>query len=572
MGLLTALYTSVTGLEAASQLISVAGNNIANSNTTAFKASRTDFQTQISQTLATGSAPTGTLGGTNPVQVGLGTRIAGVTRNFKTGSLSNTGVNSQLAIEGAGFFVVSDNGNVRYTRDGNFKLDSNFNLTSASGGLIQGYGVDSNYNVIPGVVQNLTIPLGNLTLAEATENVRFSGNLNASGAAAVNGSIINSSTMYTDNTATTQAVSTDALTALFDANGAAMFANGDVITITGVAKGGASLASHTFEVGATNTTSSDANGTTLADFSAFLSDVLGIDTSVTSGSPGVTVSGGQLVINGNTGSLNDIAISNANVVVNRGSSSPTTPLTFTQSATADGESVRTTFVAYDSLGAPLTLDMTVVLETKNNAGTTWRFYAQSEDDSRVARALGNGTLTFDNNGQLLAATGNQMSVQLSGTGAATPQSITLRFDQPAGAVSSLSDTSSQISALSQDGTRFGTLNDFSVDNDGTIRGVFSNGQIRNLGQVVLANFANPQGLVEISSNYFSSTASSGDAVVAAAGQAGTGRIIGGALELSNVDLSLEFINLINASTGFSANSRVLTTGDRMIQELLATVR
>src|SRR4051812_23686409 len=110
MGLTTALYTGLSGLNASSQLISVTGNNIANVNTAGFKSSRADFQTQISDTLSRGSAPSGDQGGTNPMQVGLGTRVGSVTRNFADGSLQPTGLNTDMAIEGDGFFIVDVNG------------------------------------------------------------------------------------------------------------------------------------------------------------------------------------------------------------------------------------------------------------------------------------------------------------------------------------------------------------------------------------------------------------------------------------------------------------------------------
>ena len=136
----------------------------------------------------------------------------------------------------------------------------------------------------------------------------------------------------------------------------------------------------------------------------------------------------------------------------------------------------------------------------------------------------------------------------------------------------MTDITSQISALSQDGSGIGTLEDFSISTDGTISGVFSNGLLRNIGQVVLATFANPRGLLDLGGNLFNLSSNSGNATIALPGSGRAGRIVGGALELSNVDLSEEFINLITASTGFSANARVLSTSDRLIQELLATAR
>lgn len=142
MALQTALFSSLTGITANSKLLAVSGNNIANVNTTAYKKSRITFETEISQRLGTGSSPTATTGGTNPSQMGLGTRMSSITRDFSTGSLQPTGVNTDMAVEGNGFFIVNIDGNTRYTRTGNFVLDRDFNLVNADGGKVQGFGVD----------------------------------------------------------------------------------------------------------------------------------------------------------------------------------------------------------------------------------------------------------------------------------------------------------------------------------------------------------------------------------------------------------------------------------------------
>ena len=299
MGLNTSLFQSLSGLTAASHSISVSGNNIANVNTTAYKGSRISFETQISQTLKSGSLPTATLGGSNPAQVGLGTRLAAIERNFNDGSLQPTGINSQLAIEGNGFFVLNFDSSTRYTRAGVFTLDRDKNLVNPDGGLVQGFGVDNQFNVVQGVQGNVNIPIGTLTLAEATQNVQFGGNLNADGDVATQGSVTTSADMYSDPTQTTAIVAGDVLTTVHDNAGTPIFAAGDVVTITGADKGGARIPDHTFEVGATNTTGSDDFGATVQDFLDFMEDILGINTAV---GGGVTLSpAGEVVITGNSG-------------------------------------------------------------------------------------------------------------------------------------------------------------------------------------------------------------------------------------------------------------------------------
>ena len=570
MGLTTALFTGLSGLRTNSQAIAVTGDNIANLNTTGYKASRVTFETQISDILISpASGPSAQLGGTNVAQIGLGTSIGSITRNFNDGALAPTGVATDLAIEGNGFFVVNVNGLQRFTRAGSFQLDRDFNLVNPDGGLVQGYGIDSAFNVVTGVLTDLKIPIGVLTLAEATNTVTIGGNLNTDGPAAVNSSFIQSDAIFSDPGATIPATAADVLTTLFDAGGAPMFALGDVVTFTGATKGGATLPTKTFEVGPVNTTASDDNGDLLQDFIDFMDDVMGIDNSVSGGI--VVNAAGQIEITGNSGTVNDIDLDQGNIVVNQ-ATAPVAPFFFTDQQAADGESVRTTFVAFDSLGSPLQIDLSFVLDTKTNTGTTWRYYAQTDDDTDLDRVVGTGLIDFDTDGAFLTVDIPAFNVDRNNTGAMSPQSIGMVFDSPLGALSSLADSLSQAQALSQDGSPIGTLQDFTVSGDGRVVGVFSNSLLQDLGQIVLAKFANPVGLIEEGASLFNVTANSGIPGIVAPGTSGAGRIVGGALELSNADLSNEFINLINYSTGFTASSRILTTSDRLIQELLSTIR
>lgn len=578
MGLTTSLFTSLSGLNTNSQAINVTGNNIANVNTTAFKASRVMFETQISETLSQGTAPTAELGGTNQTQIGLGTRIGAVMRNFNDGSVQTTGVNTDLAIEGDGFYVLDFAGTQRYTRVGAFNLNSNFNLVNPDGGLLQGFGVDDQFNVVEGVLGDVSIPLGALTVAEATRTVRFRGNLNSAGDMPSTVSTITSNPL-TDAATGGPASPTSLLTDLQDASGNSLFATGYILTLSDATKGSAVLPDQRFEVGV-STTQADTAGTTLESLVSFLDDALGID-STADASAGIAIdSSGQIVFTPNKGRVNDLVISNGNIVVNDGSTTRSA-FTLTKSAgpSQPDQSVRTTFDIFDSLGTPLTIDLSLVPEEKSDAGTAWRYYIQSADDTDLDRVLGSGLLNFDNNGRLITDANPTFVINREGTGAISPQQVELEFKSGDGSVSALSNqdsdlskVTSELTAFDRDGSSIGTLDDFSVGDDGTIIGNFSNGLQRNLGRVVMATFVNPQGLIENGSNLFSSSATSGTASIVKPTSGGAGRTINGALELSNVDLSQEFINLILYSTGFSANSRVLTTSDRLIQELLATVR
>ncbi len=572
MGLSTSLFTALTGLDSSGTYLDVIGNNIANVNTAAFKKSRITFEAQFARTLANGSAPSAELGGTNPLQVGLGTRVSAIRRDYSNGPIEPTGVNTDMALDGPGFFIVNDAGTQRYTRKGDFSVDSDFNLVTTTGARVQGYGIDDEFNVVEGVLSDVFLPIGVQTVAQATEEVRFAGNLNAGGDIATQGSITELAALFSDAAATVPAAAGDALTSIFDATGVtALFNLGDVITFTGATKGGATIGDATFEVGAANTTDSDAFGTTLQELMDFIEDSLGIDNSLAPA--GISIDGaGVISIVGNSGTVNDIRIEAGDLIVNQGGVTPTTPFGFTQTQAANGESTRTTFVAFNSLGDPISIDLSMVLENTDNSGTQWRYYATSVDDTDADRLLSSGTISFDVNGQITSTAPITLTIDLADTGADTPQAVTLSFADPQGTLTALVDTRSEFSAITQDGAAIGTLEDFSVEADGTISGIFSNGLIRTLARLPLATFANTEGLQEIGGSLYQQTPGSGAAIVVSAAGGAAGRVVGRALEGSNVELANEFVNLISASTGFSANSRVISTADRLIQELLASVR
>src|SRR4051812_2071973 len=181
MGITSSLQTALSGLSSSQSQIDVVGNNIANVNTVGFKSSRLDFKTQFLENFSYGSAPTADQGGTNPLQVGLGVQAGAVTRDFGDGSLQVTGVNTNLAVQGNGFFVLKDGSQQVYTRDGTFQLNGLDQLVSSTGQLVQGFGVDSNFNIVPGVLTNITVPLGSLTVAQATQNANMTGEFNTGG-------------------------------------------------------------------------------------------------------------------------------------------------------------------------------------------------------------------------------------------------------------------------------------------------------------------------------------------------------------------------------------------------------
>ena len=180
-------------------------------------------------------------------------------------------------------------------------------------------------------------------------------------------------------------------------------------------------------------------------------------------------------------------------------------------------------------------------------------------------------MTFDSKGRFVFASNQSFSVDRQ-NGAVNPLTVKMDFNNGTDAVSSLTDAASNLAAVFQDGSAIGTLSSFSIGEDGAISGSFTNGLTRTIGQVALAKFSNPEGLVDAGDNLFRTGPNSGTPLIAKPSEFGTGRVVGGALELSNVDLSQEFINMILASTGYSAASRVITTTDELITQLLALGR
>ncbi len=558
MGLTSALYTGLSGLNASQFTLDVIGDNIANINTTGFKGSRTLFQTQFSRTLAAGTKPGAMQGGTNPMQIGLGAAIGAIQRTFSPGSIETTGVPSDLAVEGEGFFVMRtpENESV-FSRDGAFTLSANNRLISADGFFVQGYGINDDFELIPGAVVDVQIPVGTLTAAAATGSVALDGTLDSSGIVATQGTIVQSQILH--DALAAPITGATALTDVRNVGGAAMLVNGDVISIDGIKRGGRDVPHESFTVGTT--------GVTVNDFLAWMDDALGIDTTAgVGGSPGVSVTAaGQLQISGNVGTENGLSIQTGTLL---SSGATNTPFTFTEAQAANGESAHTSFIVFDSLGTPLSVDLTVVLEARATASSTWRYYASAAEDSDVKFDVGTGTLEFDAAGQFTASPQNGIVIDRVGSGANDPLPIALDLDR----LSGLNVDQSSLVMSFQDGFATGTLVAFNIGQDGMITGTFTNGLNQTIGQIALATFSNPSGLLARSNNVYFIGPNSGEARVVPPLTLGAGKVSAGSLEISNVDLSREFINLITSSTAFSAASRVVSTSDQLLQELLMLSR
>ncbi|WP_442543548.1 flagellar hook protein FlgE [Arthrobacter sp. KN11-1C] len=385
--MLRSLYSGISGLRAHQAMLDVTGNNIANVNTAGFKASSTQFQDTLSQMTQGAGAPQTETGGTNPAQIGLGVRVAGISTNFSQGSSQSTGRATDMMISGDGFFITSKAGQQLYTRAGAFDMDAAGRLVSPDGGILQGWSAANGVVNQGGPIGPIALSPNTTSAAVATTKASLDGNLPSDAAVGT---------------------SVERQVKVYDANGASR-----------------SLA-----------------------------------------------------------------------------------LTFSRSAGG-----------WDVAGAD------------------------------ANGAAGNTTLTFANGA-------------LTSGGAMTVGGITVDMSTVTGFASM-----STLTVGSQNGSEAGNLESFTLGGDGSLIGSFSNGAKQVLAQVALARFTNPGGLEKAGSSTYVATANSGAAQLGAPGAAGLGTLTAGSLEMSNVDLSQEFTNLIVAQRGFQANARIITTSDEVLQEL-----
>ncbi|MEM6776656.1 MAG: flagellar hook-basal body complex protein [Planctomycetota bacterium] len=342
-------------------------------------------------------------------------------------------------------------------------------------------------------------------------------------------------------------------------------------------KGGRTLGTQTMEITATST---------MQDLLDFISDSSGIQAfQVDSANPipnsennvegevgtlvaGAYIQDGGIRVVSNNGVSNAVDIDLSAFRLEDEFGAVTTPnLAFGVKQEAVGQSAASDFVVYDSLGVPINVRVTVALESRTDEATIYRWYADSPDNAQSGEtdiSVGTGLIQFDGNGNFVTATEETVSINRQGIPSISP----LEFEMDFGLVSGLATEEASLAATQQDGSEPGVLNSFIVGEDGTIRGVFSNGIARDLGQLQLARFANPAGLEARGLNLYAEGVNTGLPVQGQPGENGIGTVIGGALELSNTDIGTDLVELVLASTQYRGNSRVITTTQQLIDELL----
>jgi flagellar hook protein FlgE len=342
-------------------------------------------------------------------------------------------------------------------------------------------------------------------------------------------------------------------------------------------KGGRTLGTKTFTITSTST---------VQDLMDFMQEAMGIQTALDdpqnpipgsvnniageSGtmSPGLTINNGQIRVVSNNGvdSAVDIDLSGFRVRTTTGELL-TPNLSFGDIQEARGQSAVADFIAYDTLGIPMNVRITAVLEEVTDSSTVYRWFADSSDNSPLSGAdisVGTGLVTFDGEGNLIGTTNDTVTIERRNIPSSDPLSFDLDFSQ----VSGLSTDTSSLSAARQDGSPAGTLSSFIIGEDGRLRGVFTSGVTRDLGQIRMAKFANPAGLVQRGQNLFGQGVNSGLPIEGDPATQGLGSIVAGAVELSNTDIGENLIDLVLATTQYRGNARVITAAQQMLDELL----
>ncbi len=622
--MMRSLWAGVSGLQAHQIAMDIEGNNIANVNTSGFKFSRANFADMLSQSTKIATAPQGNLGGKNPMQVGLGTEINAVTRMFSQGSIQTTSKNTDLAVQGNGFFVVSPDAGVtyKYTRSGDFVFDANGNFVNNQGLIAQGWVRDELTGQIDSTapIRNISIPPGLTTPARETSVLNIKANLNT-------GNLIEKKSVIRplDSTAGLSGgldpEKVDDYGVLFSADGASFNVKPTTLVKSGTtvtsATGGQGI-EISFDGGSTRrefryTDDSDAvnyNGTytwvdslgntqtgevhyfrTTEDLRAKVQDFL----QLTSPSATFTVNDeGKYEISnrvapptGNDLTVRIGGISDANTDENPLFTKTFASLAGNLTAGSNGIKISQEINAathgasidiFDSLGSKHTVRTEfrkagfVYDNNGTKVGSTWDMKIIVPEPGEIGGLIRKneveGQIIFNSDGSLASYTPTSITYTAN-NGSAPNQTVQLNFGSANGfdGITSF-DKQSNTSGISQDGFTGGDLDGIRIDESGTLIGSFTNGRSFGLAQLAMAKFTNNIGLESDGGNTFVQTANSGDPVIGSAATGGRGFIQSSALEMSNVDLSRSLTQLIVVQRGFQANSKTITTSDQMLNTLL----
>lgn len=554
----SALSSGVTGLQAHQKMLDIAGNNLANVNTTAFKSSRITFSELLSETIKKASQPTSSIGGTNPQQMGSGVGVSCISPNMTQGSIVNTGNPLDLALEGDGYFVVSTGSQYLYTRAGAFAVDADSNLVDpATGYIVQRIGSigEADGFQTPGN-SNIKVPYDVAMPASATSLVQLAGNLSAGATLdAVQTNVLRSNVELT-----TTAGDVAAGTTLFSELSAGTYSSA-TITVTGYEHDGTAIGPSAINL-------ADDGSTTVNDFLTSLNTILGAANAVATIDDGVI----QITDTESGYSRSDIQLEFAN----SGTADVEMPAYFEVATVGGNEVKNVNITVYDSLGGAHVLAGSLV---RTDTANTWDMILTSITGEISELTMDNrriDDISFDPEAGAFAGLSGTDTAQFAVAFAHDPtnsQTISVTMGT-LGRMDGLTQFSGSSTAVARDqnGYPAGRLTTVSINKAGILIGAFSNGIKKNLAAIQIAIFQNPSGLEAIGNGYYSPSANSGEAVATQALNSGAGSVHGGALEKSNADVASEFVNLIQAQNGYQANARTIKVANDILNELSNLIR
>tara|TARA_R110000868_G_scaffold165328_4_gene398413 strand:- start:27632 stop:29344 length:1713 start_codon:yes stop_codon:yes gene_type:complete len=570
MSLFGAMISGVSGLNAQSQNLGVISDNISNLNTIGYKGTVGRFSTLVTESA------------TNTRYTPGGVRFHPTALISKQGLLQATSSNTAAAISGDGFFVVRGTNNpgsdneIFFTRAGDFKPDDDGYLRNTAGYYVQGWATDRNGNLLDpagtattsnsSAVSDLQVLDINsiLTAAASTTSIEFGANLNRNETAFVGGSNV-STTLGVDGTAALA--------------GQAGITAGDSFDIT---------------YNGTTTTITIAAGETLSDIAAKISAVTGATATATS-----TGANDTLTI---TGSFAD-----QDVVITNNNNTPLTALGFTGpfpatlAATYTGGDLASGTVAenntmpvtiFDSLGSAHVVQLQVIKLGQNRWGFELTGSTAADELDPALHPDGliqSGIITFNGDGSLRTFTDNAETTNL------VDQDIAVNWSNGSNAnqitidlgIVGLTNGVTQFGAgsdsngnlveydtkfINQDGAQAGSMVNYGFTEDGFLQVEFANGVKRPIYKLAIATFEAPDEMENHTGNVYRQTRESGDYLLREPGLNGAGNVVASALESSNVDLAVEFTNMIVTQRAYSANTKTITTTDEMLDELIRIKR
>jgi flagellar hook protein FlgE len=533
----SALWIGTTGLNASSMQIDVIGNNLANSNTPGYKSDNMYFSSLLTQSIATGG---------NSLSIGQGVRVSSVTTQFAAGAMQTTGNATDLAIDGDGFFAVKDGTGAEYfTRAGAFHTDKNNDLVDANGYSVQGY--NPLQNTVTGI--GFGTPISG---AMPTANILTAG-FNLDSDTVAGGAFGISQGLY-DSLGGTHSMSLS-----FTKTGTLGYWGMDSKLDT------SNYAQISGGLGRVDGLVFGANGSLTGVYKV-------ADVEATAGGTGAGTVTMDSIHYGKLYKETTVPIALA-------FDDATNTWSVTETGGYDAMTVK--YVAGTGKGnGTITLSMgnsgdkDITLTTANAADADWgdgtTITLANADDATQGIIYETPTAK-----QNLAIHFNDLPNDPVYIGGTATDKNTIKWDLASEQVDTSALTSyaatSETRAFSLDGWTQGTLKSVSFDADGKITGYFTNGQTKSLGQLQLARFTNPSGLKKVG-NYFTSTELSGTPTRNYPGSGGVGDIRSNALEISNTDVTVEFINMMTAQRAYQANARVITADDQNFQQLISIKR